>query len=161
MSSGLNPEIALEPSAPKLIACPLLIGERGALAAALKKAKLPIEDIETPGRLFWRFKTVEQVPVGFGGMELFAREALLGSIMALPQVRGQGIGTAIVASLELEAQSRGCRSLWLITMSAAEFFNRLGYAKCDRAAVPSAIATTTEFSTLCPASAEVLVKRTA
>jgi N-acetylglutamate synthase-like GNAT family acetyltransferase len=159
MSSGHNPEIALEPSTPKLVARPLLVRERGALASALKTAKLPIEDIEAPGRLFWSFETVEEMPVGFGGLELHGGDALLRSIVALPPMRHQGTGAAIVAALELEAQLRGCRSLWLITTSAAEFFNRLGYARCDRVAVPSAIATTAEFATLCPANAEVLVKR--
>jgi amino-acid N-acetyltransferase len=161
MSNGRdpeNPEMALKPSTPKLIACPLLIGERSALAAALKNAKLPTEDIEAPGRRFWRFETVEEVPVGFGGLELYAGDVLLRSIVALPSVRRQGFGVAIVAALEVEAHLCGCRSLWLITTSAAEFFDRLGYARCDRAGVPLAIATTTEFAALCPANAEVLVK---
>jgi amino-acid N-acetyltransferase len=147
-----------KPNTPKLIRCPLLIGERSGLVAALKIAKLPIEDIEAPGRLFWRFETVEKVPVGFGGLELYARDALLRSIVALPPVRRKGFGCAIVATLEEEAQRRGCCRLWLITTSAAEFFDRLGYARCERAAVPSAIGKTTEFAALCPASADVLVK---
>jgi arsenate reductase len=156
MAHGMSAENL---SIPRLITCPLPIGERSELAAALKKAKLPIEDIEAPGRLFWRFETAEEVPVGFGGLELFAGDALLRSIVALPPVRHKGFGSAIVAALEEEAQLRGCRSLWLITTSAAEFFDRLGYIRCDRAAVPSAIGTTTEFIALCPANADVLVKR--
>jgi amino-acid N-acetyltransferase len=149
---------AEKPTTPKLVARPLLIGERSALAAALKNAKLPIEDIEAPGRVFWRFETVEEVPVGFGGLELYAGDALLRSIVALPPVRRKGFGSAIVAAIEEEAQMRGCRRLWLITTSAAEFFDRLGYVRCDRAAVPPAICKTSEFAELCPASADVLVK---
>jgi N-acetylglutamate synthase-like GNAT family acetyltransferase len=149
---------AEQPTTPKLVACPLLIEERSALAAALKNAQLPIEDIEVPGPLFWRFETIEEVPVGFGGLELYPGDALLRSIVALPPVRRKGFGSAIVAALEEEAQLRSCRGLWLITTSAAEFFERLGYVRCDRAAVPSAISTTTEFAALCPASADVLVK---
>jgi hypothetical protein len=48
----------------------LPIGERSALAAALKNSKLPIEDIEAPGRLFWRFETVHNVSVGFLATDL-------------------------------------------------------------------------------------------
>ena len=150
--------IAERPGRPKLITYPLPIGERSALAAALKNSKLPIEDIEAPGRLFFRFETVEGLSVGFGGLELHASEALLRSVVVLPPVRRQGIGAAIVASLELETQLYECRNLWLITTSAAEFFDLLGYVRCDRAAVPSAIRVTAEFATLCPANAEVLVK---
>src|SRR6202045_1992714 len=99
---------------PKLIARPLRAGERGALAAALAKAKLPTADIEAPGRLFWRFETTDEVPVGFGGLEVHGDDALLRSLVTLPPVRGRGIGAAMVAALEFEARLHECRSLWLI-----------------------------------------------
>ena len=143
----------------KLIAHPLRDGERDALKAALTKANLPTEDVEAPGRLFWRFETTEEVPVGFGGLEILGEDALLRSLVTLPPVRGRGIGTAIVVALEFEARLHGCRSLWLLTTIAADFFQRLGYARCARNVVPPAIRETTEFSTLCPASADVLMKR--
>jgi amino-acid N-acetyltransferase len=147
--------------APKLVARPLRSGERGALAAALAKAKLPTEDIEAPGRLFWRFETPDEVPAGFGGLEPHGEDALLRSLVTLPPMRGRGIGAAIVTALEFEARLHGCRAAWVITTSAAGFFERLGYAKHERAAVPSAIGATAEFAQLCPASAEVLVKQLA
>ena len=149
----------VRPRAPKLVARPLRDGERGALAAALARAELPTADIEAPGRLFWRFETQDEVPVGFGGLEPCGDDALLRSLVTLPPVRGRGIGSAIVTALEFEAGLVGCRRLWAITTTATEFFTRLGYARCDRAAVPRVIAATTEFSTLCPASADVLMKR--
>jgi N-acetylglutamate synthase-like GNAT family acetyltransferase len=146
---------------PKLIAHPLRPGERGALAAALTKAKLPTEDVEAPGRLFWRFETTDDVPVGFGGLEVHGEDALLRSLVTLPPVRNRGVGAAMVAALEFEARLHGCRSLWLITTVAADFFARLGYARCERAVVPPGIRETAQFSTLCPASADILKKRLA
>ena len=143
----------------KLIAHPLRAGERGALMAALAKAKLPTADVEAPGRLFWRFETPDEVPVGFGGLEVHGEDALLRSLVTLPPVRGRGIGSAMVAALEFEARLHACRSLWLITDTAAEFYERLGYARCDRAVVPPAIAATGEFAELCPANADVLMKK--
>jgi amino-acid N-acetyltransferase len=144
---------------PKLLAHPLRAGERGALKAALSKAQLPVEDIEAPGRLFWRFETRDEVPVGFGGLEIHGEDALLRSLVTLPPVRRRGFGSAIVAALEFEARLHGCGRLWLITTAAADFFQRLGYARCERTAIAPAIAETAEFSTLCPASADVLMKR--
>ena len=145
--------------APKLVPHPLRGGERQVLAAALARAKLPVDDLEAPGRLFWRFETVDAVPVGFGGLEVHGEDALLRSIVTLPPVRSRGVGAAMVAALEFEAKLLGCRSVWLLTTSAAGFFDRLGYAKCDRAVVPEAIRATQEFASLCPAGADVLVKR--
>jgi N-acetylglutamate synthase-like GNAT family acetyltransferase len=144
---------------PKLTPHPLRAGERAALAAVLAKANLPAEDIEAPGRLFWRFETADEVPVGFAGLEVHGEDALLRSLVTLPPVRGRGIGTAMVAALEFEARLHGCRSLWLITTTAADFYERLGYARCERAVVPPAIRETAEFVTLCPANADVLMKR--
>ena len=74
-------------------------------------------------------------------------------------MRGRGIGSAMTAALEFEARLHGCANLWLITTTAADFYERLGYARCDRAVVPPAIAATGEFAALCPASADVLMKK--
>jgi N-acetylglutamate synthase-like GNAT family acetyltransferase len=146
---------------PKLTPHPLRAGERGALKAALTKAGLPTADVEEPGRLFWRFETQDEVPVGFGGLEVHGDDALMRSLVTLPPVRKRGIGTAMVAALEFEAGLHKCRAMWLITTTAADFYQRLGYARCERAVVPAAIRDTTEFSTLCPDSADVLMKRLA
>jgi N-acetylglutamate synthase-like GNAT family acetyltransferase len=137
---------------------PLHPGERLALKAALTKVGLPTEDLEDQGRLFWRFEMADQIPVGFGGLEVHGDRAMLRSLVTLPPVRGRGIGTAMVAALETEAAFHHCRSVWLITTGQAGFFARLGYVPCDRAEVPEAIRSTRQFAELCPQSAEVLVK---
>jgi N-acetylglutamate synthase-like GNAT family acetyltransferase len=147
------------PDIPKLTAHPLRVGERAALKAALTKAELPTVDVEEPGRLFWRFENQDEVPVGFGGLEVHGEDALMRSLVTLPPVRNRGVGTAMVAALEFEARLHGCRSIWLITTTAGDFYQRRGYARCERVVVPSAIGETTEFSTLCPDDANVLMKR--
>lgn len=144
---------------PRLFAFPLKLGERGALSRALAKAKLPIDDIESPTLLFWRFETTDSIPVGFGGLEIYGEDALMRSIVILPPLRSRGLGTAVVGQLETEAAVLKCRAVWLLTDGASEFFDRLGYAKCDRAVVPQAIRESREFAQLCPETAEVLVKR--
>lgn len=145
--------------APKLIGHLLPVGERDALAHALARAGLPVDDVDEPGRLFWRFETEEQVPVGFGGIEVHGQEALLRSVVTLPPVRSRGIGAAIVAALETEALIAGCHRVWLITTTASLYFARLGYDSCRRADVPPPIAGTAQLSALCPTTATVMVKR--
>jgi N-acetylglutamate synthase-like GNAT family acetyltransferase len=144
---------------PRVFAHPLKLGERGALSKALVKARLPVDDVEAPGPLFWRFETADSMPVGFGGLEIHGEDALLRSLLILPPLRSRGLGAALVAQLEIEAALHGCRAVWLLTEAASGFFDRLGYAKCDRAVVPQQIRETPQFAALCPASADVLVKR--
>ena len=148
-----------DPERPHLTPFPLATWERDGLKAALRKAGLPADDIEEPNRLFWRFEREDLVPVGFGGLELHGRDALLRSIVTLPPVRGKGLGAAIVTLLEVEARARSATALWLLTTTAAEFFTELGYTACERAKVPASIRASQEFIKLCPASAVAMTKR--
>ena len=133
--------------------------ERDGLRAALRRAKLPADDIGEPHVLCWRFETYNDVPAGFGGLEIHGSNALIRSVVTIPPVRRIGMGRAIVAALEAEAAAHNCRAVYLLTATEAGFFRRLGYAACERTKVPAAIRATAQFSALRPASATAMVKR--
>jgi N-acetylglutamate synthase-like GNAT family acetyltransferase len=145
-------------SGARLLAQPLATWERDGLAMALAKAGLPVGDVRESGPQFWRFER-EDVPIGFGGLEIHAEDALLRSVVTVPPLRNRGHGRAIVTMLEMEARAHGCRALYLLTTTAREFFEKLGYAPCDRDSVPKAIAASRMFSLTCPQSAAIMVKR--
>jgi len=107
--------------------------------------------------LFWRFETHEDVPVGFGGLELHGTDARLHSVVTLPPLRELGMGAAIVAALEDEARAHRCRAIYLLTESQRDFFGGLGYATCAPGDVPDAVRGSGQFDRLC-ASAAVMVK---
>src|SRR5262249_15939506 len=65
----------------RVVATPLAAWERDGLKAALVKAGLPAEDVGDARLLFWRFETVEDIPVGFGGLEIHGSDALLRSLV--------------------------------------------------------------------------------
>jgi len=71
----------------RLLATPLAVWEREGVKAALIKAALPADDVNDPRVLLWRFETVEGIPVGFGGLEVFGSNALLRSLVTLPPLR--------------------------------------------------------------------------
>jgi N-acetylglutamate synthase-like GNAT family acetyltransferase len=141
----------------RLLALPLAAWERDGLKAALVKAGLPAEHVGDPRLLFWRFETHEDVPVGFGGLELHGTDARLHSVVTLPPLRELGMGAAIVAALEDEARAHRCRAIYLLTESQRDFFARLGYASCAPGDVPDAARGSGQFDRLC-ASAAVMVK---
>jgi amino-acid N-acetyltransferase len=146
-----------ERAPPKLTPIPLASWERDGVLAALKKAGLPADDVEEPGRLFWRFETAETIPVGFGGLEIYRPDALLRSIITLPMLRGRGYGYAIVGEVEAEARIAGCSTAWLLTTSP-DYFAQLGYGGCADARVPEAIRATKHYAALCARSASVMTK---
>jgi N-acetylglutamate synthase-like GNAT family acetyltransferase len=141
----------------QLFAQPLATWERDGLKAALLRAGLPVDDIGDDGPLFWRFER-DDVPVGFAGLEVHGRDALLRSLITLPPVRLRGVGAAMVAKIETEAAARSATAIYLLTHDGAEFFARLGYAACDRAAVPALIAATSPFAAAGAATATVMTK---
>ncbi len=131
--------------APVLTAIPLAAWERDALAVALSKAGLPTEDVRDKGPLFWRYNNSEDLPAGFGGMEIYDDIALLRSIVVLPVVRQHGFGDAIVAALENEARAKGCKSIWLFTTTARRYFERLGYSMRSFDDVPEPVMASRQF----------------
>ena len=129
----------IERRRPIPVPLPLAVWERDGLAAALAKAGLPSDNLESPDTLFWRFE-LDFTPVGFGGLDIPGDQALLHSVVTLPPVRNRGIGSAIMTFMETEARIRGCRVAWVATDKATEdFFLGLGYLRGQRADAPAAI----------------------
>lgn len=136
----------------------LLPGDYDGLRAALKQAGLPYEDIDQPGREFFRFVTDDGGVLGYGGFQAFGAEGLLRSVVILEAFRGWGFGFQFLKVLESIAKFNGISRLWLLTTTAPDFFAKCGYEAVLRAIVPPSIAATTEFTDLCPDSAVCMTK---
>lgn len=95
---------------------------------------------------------------GVVGIEPFGETALLRSLAVAPVHRRAGLGSRLVAHAEHYAAGLGVRSLYLLTITAEEFFLRHGYFRVDRTGAPPAILATREFSDLCPSTAALMVK---
>jgi N-acetylglutamate synthase-like GNAT family acetyltransferase len=145
---------------PRLRATPLAPFERDGVRAALRKSGLPCDDVGEAGPLFWRFDTEDDVPAGFGGLEIHGPDALLRSVVTLPPRRRSGFGRAIVAAIEQEAKLYGCDAIYLLTMDTAYFW-RMGYTVLSRSAVPEAVRTSRQFSLQAPKDVEAMVKQLA
>lgn len=100
----------------------------------------------------------ESDPRGVIGVELYGEVALLRSLAVDKEARGKGCGKRLVQEVEHYAAQRGVKRLYLLTTTAETFFQALGYARVQRDCVPEPIRATTEFSSLCSASAAVMAK---
>ena len=141
------PEIELKPAQP---------AQFDAIARLLRAAGLPVEDLDVAMLDAFVVATEGEICVGVAGLEIYESYALLRSLAVEPRHRSRGLGAQLVDTVETEAQARGVTALYLLTTTAATFFERVGYTAHDRAAVPPAIAATTEFSSLCPDTADCL-----
>ena len=122
---------------------------------ALNGASLPHDDLGDVDQHFFAF-TSGGVPCAFGGLFLSGPDALLRSIVVMPDNRGLGSGASVVAMLGRWAKAQNVKRLWLLTTVADAFFERQGFSRMDRLHTPKAIAATREFSTICPSSAVLM-----
>lgn len=128
--------------------------------ALLAANGLPTSDVRSgSGRFYLARDGDGDAVVGAGGVERNGSDALLRSVVVEGSSRGEGYGTALCTALEERARTEGVETLYLLTTTAAGFFERLGYEAVDRESVPSAVRSTTEFADLCPSSATCLRKR--
>jgi amino-acid N-acetyltransferase len=65
--------------------------------------------------------------VGCAGLELYGAAALVRSVVVLPERRGNSDGRRLVERTLAEARGRGVRRVYLFTMHAGPFFERLGF----------------------------------
>jgi amino-acid N-acetyltransferase len=124
----------------------------------LAESNLPSSDLSsTHLQNFWGCGSVEALK-GIIGLEIYGDVALLRSLAVAVDSRGHGYGKALVAQAERYAQSQGVSKIYLLTTTAEEFFDRLGYMKTNRDSAPVPIRQTQEFSSLCPSSSVFMVK---
>ncbi|MEI6638874.1 MAG: arsenic resistance N-acetyltransferase ArsN2 [Chlorobiaceae bacterium] len=137
------------------------IAELDQILSLLAESGLPVSDISH-----------DHCPLFFGiqsdfclkaviGLELFGSVGLIRSLAVSKDCRGQRVGRQLVDFAAYYAAERGVETVFLLTTTAAVFFQQLGYEQVARSDVPQAIRTTSQFSSLCPASSVVLSKRVA
>ncbi|MGE0281777.1 MAG: arsenic resistance N-acetyltransferase ArsN2 [Rhizobiaceae bacterium] len=130
-------------------------GKADDLRAALGAANLLTDDLEEPGRTFFRIKRGEGT-VGFGGYELHSDNALLRSLVISPDLRGRGAGRYATRLILKRASEDGATSAYLLTESAAPFFEKVGFTRIERADAPASIRETRQAASLCPSSATMM-----
>ncbi len=95
--------------------------------------------------------------IGSAGLEVYGQAALLRSVAVEPGLQGQGIGRALASrALEL-ARARGVTAVYLLTETAAAFFQGLGFRPIPRGEAEPAVGQSLEFRGACPASATCMV----
>ena len=128
--------------------------------ALLAASDLPTSDVRAGAGQFYLARDGDgDGVVGAGGVERYGSDGLLRSVVVEGSSRGDGYGTALCAALEDRARNEGIETLYLLTTTAADFFDRLGYESVPRESAPASVRSTTEFADLCPSSATCMRKR--
>lgn len=94
--------------------------------------------------------------VAAAGVEIHDGYGLLRSVVVSPDWQGLGLGEQVVRDRLRWAEERKLRGVVLLTTTAAGYFPRLGFIPAAREDVPEAVRSSSEFTSVCPASAAVL-----
>jgi amino-acid N-acetyltransferase len=124
----------------------------------LSDCALPVVDVHQHWEHFVTAKDGADL-VGVAGLEFLGRTALLRSFAVAPRYRSHGVGTALYRRVLAHAHLRGVTTLYLLTLSAQDYFSKLGFQAVVRNAVPDEVQATAEFRNLCPSTAVCLAKQ--
>lgn len=91
--------------------------------------------------------------IGVEGIEVYGTDGLLRSAAVVSDWRGKGVGDALTRDRIEWARRRGLKSLYLLTMTAGDYWPRFGFQRADRDAAPVAMRQSPEFTDACPATA--------
>ena len=134
-------------------------GDLPAVRVLLSACELPTQDLQQAHQLTnFNVAVRGHELIGVVGLEVFENEALLRSLAVKRDARGANLGLTLLNTAHACALDAGVQSLYLLTTTAAVFFQDAGYRPCEREQVPAAIAGTREFADLCPASAVCMTR---
>lgn len=126
-----------------------------ALAALLTHNDLSGNDLPVELANFWLALDGDKL-IGSVGIEAYGNAGLLRSVCVDAAYRNQGIARQLFEVARQEARRQAIRDLYLLTTTADQYFDQLGFVRVERITVPDAIQQTEQFSSLCPSSAIVM-----
>lgn len=133
--------------------------EIGEIRELLAESGLPVEDISESVSITFLVAPVDGRAIsGCVGLEAHGAVGLLRSLAVAKDARDMGIGKALVVAAEETARSQKLEDLYLLTTSASGFFASNGYVVVERSSAPERLRASTQFASLCPASAVCLRK---
>ena len=121
-----------------------------AIEALLLTNKLPLDGAQAHLDTYLLAVSNGEV-VGCAGAEVYGQIALMRSVAVAPGLHRQGIGKLLLDRLIQDAQRRDAVRLYLLTVTAPEYFAQYGFKRVKIEDAPQALRASAEFQGACPA----------
>lgn len=125
-----------------------------AVLALLSQAKLPTDGVAENFHSFFVFDDGGRV-LASAGLELRGDAALLRSLAVSPDVRGTGLGAALLRRALHEVHGRA-GGVYALTTTAEAYLSRFGFVRVPRASLPPQLFESRELQDACPTTAAVM-----
>lgn len=116
------------------------------LRTLLLAEALPVETILSAPVQFYEIVTDRGARIGWGGLEIYGEHAVVRSVVIKTVLRKTGAGRVLLKSLIDAARGFGLKKLWLLTISAEVFFEKMGFKHALRTDAPKDIQACEEFT---------------
>lgn len=130
---------------------------RQAIIDLLTEEHLPTADLPAQLDNFFVVADNDKVIAAIG-LEQYVDCGLLRSMAVNKAYRNRHIAASLVNAIEALAKDSDIACMYLLTETAATYFEKKGYKKISRADAPEAIRASSEFSSTCPVSATLMKK---
>jgi|KBSMisStandDraft_5_1062788.scaffolds.fasta_scaffold976365_2 amino-acid N-acetyltransferase len=125
-----------------------------AVLALLVEAKLPTEGVADHFGSYFVADDNSRI-VASAGLEVRGDAALFRSLAVAADVRGTGLGAAVLRQALHEADRRK-DGVYALTTTAEGYLSRFGFERVPRASLPPQLFESRELQDACPASATVM-----
>ncbi len=127
-------------------------GDYETVASLLRSSALPLDGLNDHfGKALVAVRGSSVV--GCVAIEVHGGAGLLRSLVVHGSERGRGLGKRLTAQALDLAAAAGIRDVYLLTVTAAEFFRALGFEREERSRAPECLLDSEEFRSACPESA--------
>jgi len=122
------------------------------LISILKETNLPFNDIDLNNQQFLLAYLGKDI-IASCAVEQYKKEALLKSFAVKMDLQGKGIGKEIYLKMIDYCKSNEIEDLYLLTTTAEDWFDHMGWIRVKRESLPESIKNTKEYNSICPLNA--------
>jgi len=119
--------------------------------------RLPDTDLD-PQRQHFFVAEMGGAIIGSAAIEVYENYGLFRSLAVSAPFRNLKVAEKLLEHIIQLSKEKELSGLYLLTTTAPEYFRKKGWTQIERSAVPHAVAQSTEFASVCPASAICMSK---
>lgn len=144
---------------PGLLVKPAATDDRAEVEALLTAAGLPLDGLDACFPHDMILARIDGALVGAAGLERWGRLGLLRSVAVAERERGKGIADVLIAERLYIAKLDALSAVYLLTLGAECYFERLGFVPVERTALPAMLGSSTQVTLPACSSAVAMVKQ--
>lgn len=128
------------------------------ISSILNLSGLPNKDIH-PLRQHFIIAEIMGKIVGCAAIEVHGNYGLFRSLAVIDAFRNLKVGSGLLNRIIQLSKNMELNELFLLTTTAPDYFRRAGWEQISRNEVPTQIAESTEFTSICPSTAICMNKQ--